>query len=191
MTGKLALEFVLENDNSGMEAGRNMAAVSNDFRQKNMFDSANPTFRNRRNSRTNVATSYNDVEFEQPKPIRRKTAGPKVQYVDPPKKSRKRKKAKATTRFEWTWSKVGWLVCAALIGRLVLMDRGLIDFNSMDNTITEKQQELEELKLENQDITAEIHKIRTSPRYQRKIARDHLGVIAKGEYLVLFSKDHR
>jgi len=190
MTGKLALEFVLENDNSGREAGRNIATVSNDFRQNNMFESSNPTFRSRRNSRTNVATSYDDVEFTEPRPVRRKPTGPKVQYIEAPKKTKSRKKVMAKPKFEWTWTKVGWVICVALIGRLIFMDRGLIDFNSMDNTIIEKQIELEEVKLENQKIIAEISKIKTSPQYQKKIAREHLGVIAKDEYLVLFSKDH-
>lgn len=184
------MNFNVEASNDAVSSGQ-FGTVNNDYRQANMFDSANPSFRTRRNSRTNVATSYSDIEFEQPpKPVRRKPTGPKVQYVEAPKKTRKRKTVKVKPKFEWTWSKVGWLICLALIGRLVFMDRGLIDFNSMDNTIIEKQQELEELKLENQQLTTEIHKMRTSPQYQRKITREHLGVIAKGEYLVLFSKDH-
>jgi len=189
MTGKFRLSFSVEAESSAVDAG-NYNTVSNDYRQGNMFDSPNPTFRNRRSARTNVATSYDDIEFETPKPVRRKPTGPKVQYVEPVKKPRKRKAAKPKAKIEWTWGKVGWLICLALVGRFVFMDRGLIDFNTMDNTIIEKQQELEELKIENQALTAEIHKIKTSPQYQKKITRDHLGVIAKGEYLVLFSKDN-
>lgn len=182
------MDYQFEQQPSTIDSGfRN---VSENHGQINMFESQNPTFRTRRGTRTNVATNFDDIQFTDPRPARRKPTGPKVQYVEAVSKTRKSKKIKAKRSIEWTWSKIGWIFCALLVGRLVFMDRGLIDFNSMDNTIVEKHQELEELKLENKELEAEIHKIRISPQYQKKIAREHLGVIAKDEYLVLFSSDH-
>ena len=69
------------------------------------------------------------------------------------------------------------------------MEGGVIDFHQMDSVLIEKKAYLEQLKSENKSLALEIKKMRTSPQYQKKIARDHLGVIAKDEYLVLFGKN--
>jgi cell division protein FtsB len=128
-----------------------------------------------------------DVEFTEPKrPAKRKT-GPKVNYV----KSVKKKRKSAKKKFEWSWTKAGWMMCGALVLRLVFMEGGVIDFNSMENTLIKKEHHLQNLRKENAELIQEIHKLRTSPQYQRKITREHLGVIAKDEYLVLFSRDSR
>ena len=155
--------------------------------QSKMYEAASTSFRTRRTTRNSVATGMDDVEFAEPiKPRRRKKAAP-VKYVKPLKKSAK--KRKSTLKFEWTMTKVGWMVCLGLLVRLISMEGGLLDYNSMDEALVAKQVEFESLRTENAEIVREIHNIKTSPRYQKQLARDHLGVIAQDEYLVIFTKD--
>jgi len=154
--------------------------------QSKMYEAASTSFRARRTTRNSVATGMDDVEFAEPvKPRRRKKAAP-VKYVKPLKKAAKRR---STLKFEWTMTKVGWLICLGLLVRLVTMEGGLLDYNSMDEALIAKQTELKSLRTENAEIIREIHNIKTSARYQKKLARDHLGVIAPDEYLVIFTKD--
>lgn len=153
------------------------------------FETPNSSFRNRRSSRRNVATSHSDIEFSEPKKVRKKLSGPKVNYVKPVNKTKSRRRISAS-KMEWTWTKLGWLACAALLIRLVSMESGIIDFYAMDDAIVVKQKELVDLRKDNADLVKEIQKIKTSPKYQKQLAREHLGVIAGNEYLVLFAKDN-
>jgi cell division protein FtsB len=154
-----------------------------------MFETPNSSFRNRRSTRRNVATSHSDIEFSEPKKARKKLSGPKVNYVKPVKKSKSRRKA-SNKKIDWTWTKLGWLACGALLIRLVLMEGGMIDFYAMDDAIVVKEKELVDLRKDNADLVREIKKIKTSPQYQKQLAREHLGVIARNEYLVLFARDN-
>ena len=144
---------------------------------------ATPVTLQRNTSRRKLPDSFSDIEFNEPPRAQRKraSAGAKVNYVKPVKKN-KRKSAK---KFEWSWTKAGWCICALLVTRLIFMESGVIDYQSMHNTIEQKQKGLELIRVENAELIKEIHKIKTSPSYQKKLARDHLGVIAKGEYLSL------
>lgn len=69
------------------------------------------------------------------------------------------------------------------------MDRGVLDYYTMGQTIKTKHYNLELLKKENYDLEIEIQKIKSDRSYQKLLAREHLGVIASDEYLVLFSRD--
>ena len=80
-------------------------------------------------------------------------------------------------------------MCGILFLRLIFMDAGVIDFYKMENTLQETVHQLQLVKDENIELATEIHEIRTNPKYQKQIVRDHLGVIAKDEYLVIFAKD--
>ena len=80
------------------------------------------------------------------------------------------------------------MIAGVLMLRLVFMDNGIIDYHNMQQTIQDKENQLVELREENASLVKEIKKIRTSSAYQRKMAREHLGVIAPNEYLVVFSK---
>ena len=137
-------------------------------------------------ARRKLPESFSDIGFDEPsKKSRKRTVGPKVNYVKPIKKKKPRK----LSRFEWSWTKLGWMMCALLVVRLTFMESGLVDYHSMHKTLEKKQSSLELLRVENAELIQEIHKIKTSPRYQKKLARDHLGVIAKDEYLILFSRE--
>lgn len=170
----------------------NVLPGDSDLGQAKMFEAANTRFRTRRTTRNSVANGLDDVDFIEPVSRRKKTTGPKVNYVKPlKKKARISQKSHSSFKIDWTWNKLGWLICAALLVRLVAMEGGVLDFHTMDNALIEKQANLEKLRIENASIVGEIHKIKTSPRYQKQIAREHLGVIAKDEYLVIFSSDHK
>ncbi len=156
--------------------------------QAKMYEAANTGFRARRSTRNSIANGIDDIEFAEPvKASRKKKTASAVKYIKPLKKSAK--KRKSTLKFEWTLTKFGWLACIGLLVRLVMMEGGLLDYNSMDRDLVSKETELKSLRIENAELTQEIHKIKTSVRYQKKLARDHLGVIAQDEYLVLFTKD--
>lgn len=84
--------------------------------------------------------------------------------------------------------KAGWIFAGILLVRLVLSNDGVIDYYDRKELIQNKYTELKSFKLENEALVVEIEKIKKSPRYQRKIVRDHLGFIAKDEFLILFQK---
>ncbi len=79
----------------------------------------------------------------------------------------------------------------ALVLRLIFMDRGLIEYFQTQNKLTDMQYQLEQNKKEVQNIIQEIQLIKTSSAFQKKLARDHLGVIGPDEYLVLFAQESR
>lgn len=71
------------------------------------------------------------------------------------------------------------------------MDRGVAHYYQMQDTLKDKKRELAMVKEENVELISELHQIKVSPLYQKKIAREHLGVIAQDEYLILFATDGR
>jgi cell division protein FtsB len=85
--------------------------------------------------------------------------------------------------------KGSWLFCGFLLMRLIFSDGGALEFYNKSADIKQKQFELEMLKQDNQNLMQELENIRTSGRFQKKLVRDHLGYIAKDEYLILFSKN--
>jgi len=207
------LEFVIENDDfrgrKGMKSASDKLPPAPDMFSNPKRNSMNNTIemgmnapapalkQNRRPSNSRTSTARNTVDRRSvPKSVEeieitgsrkgaRKAAGPSnVKYVN----TARRGKSSARS-FTWTWSKFGWMVCIALFARLILMEGGVVDFYSMEDAILEQEHKLELIKEDNALVVTEIHKIRTSPTYQRKITREHLGVIAKDEYLILFAKD--
>lgn len=94
-------------------------------------------------------------------------------------------------RFHLTINRVLWAIFILLSLRLVFMDRGLIDYYRMDSILMNKEIGLDNLKIENKDLAAEIKLIKTSRKYQKQLVRDHLGVIAEDEYLVLFTDEQK
>jgi cell division protein FtsB len=133
-----------------------------------------------RRTRRSVPVSPADVEFVNPRKRTRRQTPAKVKYVGNKNKL-----------FSWnmTPTKLGWLVCFGLFLRLIFMDNGVLDYHRMENHISEKEYHLESVKQENAGLVTEIHRIKTVPSYQKKLAREHLGVIAADEYMILFAQD--
>jgi cell division protein FtsB len=133
-------------------------------------------------------SNYGHIDMTPVAPKRKKKVTQKVKYLNSVKK-KKRKKTKSSG-FEFSWYKFSWMIIAALTLRLVFMERGVIDYYNTKDHITQKIHELELLEQENRELVKEIHEIKVNPVYQKKLAREHLGVIAKDEYLVLFASDN-
>lgn len=87
-------------------------------------------------------------------------------------------------------AKVGWSVIGLLVLRLVFMDRGVWDYFATENAIKDKQQELSEIHKENISLKSEIAKIQVDKNFQRQLAKEHLGVIAADEFLILFAGEN-
>ena len=137
-----------------------------------------------RRSRRSLPESVDEIELTgRRKRPAKKAATSKVKYIKAPAKKRKTN----TAKFVWTWQKFWWMVAVVTFMRLLFMENGVVDYYNLENTIVENQNKLVLVQKENADLVTEIHKIQTSPKYQRKVARDHLGVISSNEYLVLFS----
>jgi cell division protein FtsB len=85
--------------------------------------------------------------------------------------------------------KLCWLICLLLALRLVFMQSGFVDYYKMATLLQEKKQYLVQIDTQNEELLLEIKKINSDASYQKKLARDHLSVIAADEYLVLFAKE--
>ncbi|MGE3609875.1 MAG: septum formation initiator family protein [Bacteriovoracaceae bacterium] len=84
-------------------------------------------------------------------------------------------------------AKIGWWAISLLILRLIFMDRGVWDYFSTESDIREKQNELKSIQAENRELKTEISRIQLDRNYQRQLAKEHLGVIAADEFLILFA----
>jgi cell division protein FtsB len=84
-------------------------------------------------------------------------------------------------------TKIGWTVVGLLVLRLICMDRGVWDYFGTESDIREKQNELKSIIVENRDLKGEIVRIQNDRNYQRQLAKEHLGVIAADEFLILFA----
>jgi cell division protein FtsB len=84
-------------------------------------------------------------------------------------------------------SKIGWSAIGLLVLRLICMDRGVWDYFSTESAIHDKQEELASIRRENKELKTEITRIQVDKNYQRQLAKEHLGVIAADEFLILFA----
>ncbi len=84
-------------------------------------------------------------------------------------------------------AKIGWSVIGLLVLRLICMDRGVWDYFATEGAVREKQSELKSIQDENKSLRTEIVKIQSDRNYQRQLAKEHLGVIAVDEFLILFA----
>lgn len=135
--------------------------------------------------RKKAPTSVSDFEITVPE--KKKKITPKAKYIAA-SKIRKRVKTKPLS-LDFTWNKLGLVLSALLILRLIFMEGGVIDYYSMQEAIGKQEIELEMIKEENTSLVSQIHDLKTNPVYQKKIAREHLGVIAANEFLILFAQD--
>jgi cell division protein FtsB len=83
--------------------------------------------------------------------------------------------------------KIGWSIVGILVLRLIFMDRGVWDYFATESDIREKQNELRDIRKENTELKTEITRIQSDKSFQRHLAKEHLGVIAADEFLILFA----
>jgi cell division protein FtsB len=145
-------------------------------------------------SRRSLATAE-DVEFLEP--VEREYEEPEIEYLDEeeeeeevavvrkPRKSSSSKK-KTNTKVNWL-PRIGWSVVGLLVLRLIFMDRGVADYFSSESRLQEKREELEMVRKENKELTVEVKKIKHDRGFQKQLAKEHLGVIAADEFLILFA----
>ena len=84
-------------------------------------------------------------------------------------------------------SKIGWSVIGILVLRLITMDRGVWDYFATEGEVREKREELSSIQRENKELNVEISRIQLDKNFQKQLAKEHLGVIAVDEFLVLFA----
>lgn len=84
-------------------------------------------------------------------------------------------------------TKLGWSVIGLLVLRLICMDRGVWDYFATEGDIRVKQNELRDIQAENKGLKTEITRLQVDKNYQRQLAKEHLGVIAADEFLILFA----
>lgn len=83
-----------------------------------------------------------------------------------------------------------WVFCAFLLVRLVFSDGGVKDYYAKKDVLTSRFDEVARIEKENKALVKEIELLKNDVQHQKKVVRDHLGYIAKDEYLVLFSRNH-
>ncbi len=81
-----------------------------------------------------------------------------------------------------------WPLLIFFLGRLIFVDRGVIDFYSRKSILSDRVYDLESIKKENRSVVNEIKLIKNNRAYQKKLIRDNLGFISNNEYMILFSK---
>jgi cell division protein FtsB len=110
---------------------------------------------------------------------------PEVVEKRPARVTNKAKKKNRNTQNLLT--KLGWAAIGLLVLRLIFMDRGVWDYFATEGAIKEQKHELQSLRRENKEIEAEISRIQLDQGHQRQLAKEHLGVIAADEFLILFA----
>jgi cell division protein FtsB len=135
----------------------------NDFRQSSLADTEINYLEN----------DEDELEEEEvaPKPVRRQNSVVK----------------KKTKKNLGLLTKITWSIVGLLTLRLLFMDRGVWDYFVTENAIQDKQEELRTIDKENRELRHEIDKIKYDKSYQRLLAKEHLGVIAADEFLILFA----
>jgi len=83
----------------------------------------------------------------------------------------------------------GWIFCVILFFRLLFADRGVYEYFQKEDYLQGKITNMEMIGQENLELKDEIQKIKTNKKFQKKLVRDHLGFIAKDEYLILIPKE--
>lgn len=116
---------------------------------------------------------YLDEEEEEEEIVEKRPARPTPKKMAKPRKN--------------ILSKIGWTVVGMLVLRLICMDRGVWDYFATERDITEKENELKSIQTENKELRTEIVRIQSDKNYQRQLAKEHLGVIAVDEFLILFA----
>lgn len=160
---------------------------TNNYQNDDAIEAAPIVPRKRTAAASGPVTRPEDIEFvgERKKARAKSRAVSKVKYL---KSGKSKIQLKAFSDIP-VMNKILWAFAGILFLRLIFMDSGIYDFYRMDNVLQGKEQELELLEKENNSLVEEIHRIKTSPSYQKTLAREHLGVIEANEFLILFAKD--
>lgn len=154
------------------------------------------TANNHSKSRRSLATSAEQVEFlgmdereyEEPEIEYLEEEEEEEQEVEVLAKPKRTSSAKKNNKTKVNWlPRIGWSVVGLLVLRLIFMDRGVMDYFTSESKLQDKRDELQGIRKENKEITAEVQKIKHDRNFQKQLAKEHLGVIAADEFLILFA----
>lgn len=106
----------------------------------------------------------------------------------PPTKTRKPKSKFLKNTNEYVVKGI-WVFCAILLLRLVFSNGGVSDYYDKKEVLNSRFDELARIEIENKGLLKEIGQLKKDPQYQKKVVRDHLGYIAKDEFLILFPEN--
>lgn len=137
-------------------------------------------------TRKTVATG-DQLEFSTSLRTTPSRAPAKPSYTSAKRKVKTHKKA--NDRFSNIMLKSAWAFCGFLLLRLIFSGGGILDYNERKSMLEGREHELENVKLDSQRTLAEIDLIQKDVSTQKKLVRDHLGFIARDEYLIIFQKD--
>lgn len=145
-------------------------------------------------TRRGVATP-NNTEFATDIEVARAKPPVPINYVSAKRKvgAKRKKKAQVAPWLKGTpldyFVKACWVFAAVLLGRLIFSSGGVVDYYQKKNLIERKQYEMNLIVKENSELMLELEAMRTDQTFQRKLVRDHLGFIARDEYLILFQNE--
>ena len=151
-------------------------------------------------TRRRPVRAMDEMDFAAP-PKRRAIAAPQVDYLDEDAETdeeeideeevterrpavRPRAKTKVKTKTALL-PRIGWGIAVFMLLRLIFMERGVLQYWNMSGTIGEHEQELSRVRKENSDIRGEIQRVGFDKGHQKQLAKEHLGVIAADEFLIL------
>jgi cell division protein FtsB len=78
-----------------------------------------------------------------------------------------------------------WIFSIFLLLRLVFTERGVMEYYGRKGTLKDKYESLSKIKKVNIELQKEIKKISKDSSYQKALVRNHLGFIARDEFIVL------
>ncbi|MBL7664916.1 MAG: septum formation initiator family protein [Bacteriovoracaceae bacterium] len=133
--------------------------------------------------RKRVAT-FDDIEFTQPSTYVPRNNKNSLANTYTKNKSKKKNLTDMLAKYLW-------VALAILVLRLVFMKRGVLDYYQMAQRLDHLSYQAKQAEEENHALIEEIKQIKNSKSYQKRIVRDHLGVIDTDEYLVLFAQENK
>ena len=82
-----------------------------------------------------------------------------------------------------------WVLGLFLLLRLIFSNRGILDYYNMDILLQNKTSHWQSIHIENQELRKEIVRLHKDPLWQKKITKEHLGVISSEEFVILFAQE--
>lgn len=132
-----------------------------------------------------------DITVSNPKPL------VPISYVSAKRKVSAKKKKYQNGPSNWFKKgtpldylvRAAWVFALVLLGRLFFSSGGVVDYYQKKEVLSSKHHEYNLINQENMNLVQELEAIRSDQNYQRKLVRDHLGFIARDEFLILFQSE--
>lgn len=106
-----------------------------------------------------------------------------VEFISPP--STKGRNKVAQKKFKWSWDLSIGVIFLVIGINLFFTSGGILELIESKVQIQNGEKYLSQLEKENRELKDEINKLNHSVKYQKKVAREHLGAIAEDEFLII------